>query len=313
MTTATPSGGSPSQIVMPYDGSDLSLRALPVAHSLARGTGDTLVLLQAVGHDKEIDEAKTALAKTVNTLITNDVNVETVVTVGKPAECINTVAADRNARLVVMATHGRSGFGRWIYGSVADEVMRTGTVPTVLIPAAYTQRPASGDILVALDGSANAEQGLQGAIGLAKKLGAGIRLVRIVVPMLVTDGGLMLEPVVMEPIDAGPDETEANAYLTRAAAYVSSQGVPVEKQVVVGDTQINTGMLIAGLIARETATLLDRVADEHGCRLVTVSTQGLSGLGRALMGSVATAVIQHAHVPVLITRSAENAAAVIPA
>ncbi len=38
--------------------------------------------------------------------------------------------------LIVMSTHGRSGLGRWIYGSVADEVIRTAEVPVALVPAA---------------------------------------------------------------------------------------------------------------------------------------------------------------------------------
>jgi nucleotide-binding universal stress UspA family protein len=40
---------------------------------------------------------------------------------------------DRRADLVVMSTHGRTGLGRALTGSVAGEVLRTGRVPVVLV------------------------------------------------------------------------------------------------------------------------------------------------------------------------------------
>lgn len=320
MAQATSSGGSPSQIIVGFDGSDLSMRALPVAHVLAQGTGDTIVLLEVVGNDNEIDEAKNDLAEPVNRLASTGVNVESLVVVGKPAERIIDVAGDRQARLIIMATHGRSGLGRWIYGSVADEVMRTSATPTVMIPTGFSPRvsttgataPAANGILVALDGSVRAEHSLPGAITLAKDLGGRVVLVRIVVPMMITGGGAMIEPMMVEPIDTGTQNAEAEAYLQRATEYVRSQGVDVESHVVEGQMQINTGMLISSLVARETATLLDRIAGEHNCGLIALTTQGQGGLGRALLGSVATAVVQHAKTPVLISRVEEDAVGLVP-
>ena len=65
------------------------------------------------------------------------------------------------AGLVVMTTHGRSGLGRWLYGSVADQVLRRTDVPVLLVPAAGDRAWAAGtlrQILVPLDGSALAEE-----------------------------------------------------------------------------------------------------------------------------------------------------------
>lgn len=316
MTQATsPGGESPSKIIVPFDGSDLSSHALPVAHTLARCTGDTIVLLQVVGHHNEAADARDSVNDTASRLSASDVRVDQVVVEGKPAERIIEQAAEQHARFVVMATHGRSGLGRWIYGSVADEVMRNSTTPVVIVPTGFTNRAetyTAGRIVVALDGSATAEQSLPHAIALAKDLNDRLVLVRIVVPILVTDGGLMLEPVVMQPDDTDAQKADAEAYLARAANYVRTQGVEVETRVVVGDTQVNTGVLISGLVARETATLLDRIALETPGSLITLTTQGHGGLGRALLGSVATAALQHAHVPVLICRSIEDAVAVVP-
>jgi nucleotide-binding universal stress UspA family protein len=42
--------------------------------------------------------------------------------------------------LIVMSTHGRSGIGRWVYGSVADKVLRSSSLPVLLVRATETSR-----------------------------------------------------------------------------------------------------------------------------------------------------------------------------
>ena len=48
---------------------------------------------------------------------------------GYPAAHIIDLAAESEGRLIVMSTHGRSGLGRWIMGSVADRVLRASYSP----------------------------------------------------------------------------------------------------------------------------------------------------------------------------------------
>jgi nucleotide-binding universal stress UspA family protein len=55
------------------------------------------------------------------------------VRLGEPAEGIVMAEMDRRIDLVVMSTHGRTGLGRAIMGSVAGEVLRTGRAPVVLV------------------------------------------------------------------------------------------------------------------------------------------------------------------------------------
>lgn len=52
-----------------------------------------------------------------------------------PAEEIIKVEQEINADLVAMSTHGRSGFSRFAIGSVADKVMRGGSVPVLMVKA----------------------------------------------------------------------------------------------------------------------------------------------------------------------------------
>jgi nucleotide-binding universal stress UspA family protein len=52
---------------------------------------------------------------------------------GRPAEQILAVARESHADLIAMATHGRTGFGRLLFGSVAEEVLRRASVPVFMI------------------------------------------------------------------------------------------------------------------------------------------------------------------------------------
>jgi len=60
-------------------------------------------------------------------------SVETVVRFGDPADEIVAVAESEDVHLVVMATHGRSGLGRLLMGSVAEAVLRRVSVPVMMV------------------------------------------------------------------------------------------------------------------------------------------------------------------------------------
>jgi nucleotide-binding universal stress UspA family protein len=65
---------------------------------------------------------------------------------GRPAEKIVEYALKEKVDLIAMATHGRSGFGRWVFGSVAEKVLRAVALPILLI------RPPGADRYVQLPG-----------------------------------------------------------------------------------------------------------------------------------------------------------------
>jgi nucleotide-binding universal stress UspA family protein len=55
---------------------------------------------------------------------------------GRPDEEILAAAAESGVDMIAMATHGRTGFGRLLFGSVAESVLRRSTVPVFLMRAA---------------------------------------------------------------------------------------------------------------------------------------------------------------------------------
>ena len=161
-----------AMILLPLDGSRRSERALPYAAGLAKVFGSELALV----HDETIglrgDDVPASadtlgrIAELVEALQNLGLRVWRGVIRGPAAEAILRVADDAHADLIVMSTHGRSGLGRWLYGSVADEVLRHTILPIVLISAACERRwkiEGPFRLLVPLDGSELAES----ALGLA--------------------------------------------------------------------------------------------------------------------------------------------------
>ena len=132
-------------IIVPLDGSALAQLALPVASVLARAGPSRLFVVRAtswldpavashpeshllaVAQERtERNAAHEALSQ-VRTRLTDDgLDTETVVVGGPPAEVILEAAANHRADLIVMTTHGESGFQRLMYGSVAEDVLRRG-------------------------------------------------------------------------------------------------------------------------------------------------------------------------------------------
>jgi nucleotide-binding universal stress UspA family protein len=133
------------RILVPLDGSPLGEAALAPAVSLA-GAGTTVMLLRAaeahtlLGTDptdaqvEVVHEAEEYLAEVAARLKRQGVkNVQTSVWYGPAAAAIVDAARLRKADLIVMSTHGRSGLGRLILGSVAESVLRGTMTPIMLL------------------------------------------------------------------------------------------------------------------------------------------------------------------------------------
>ena len=89
--------------------------------------------------EKEIEQikkkAKNYLDKASEDLRSKGINVKMKVATGKAAEEIVKAADALKADLVAMSTHGRSGLSRLTFGSITDKVLRTGTVPVLVVRA----------------------------------------------------------------------------------------------------------------------------------------------------------------------------------
>jgi nucleotide-binding universal stress UspA family protein len=82
------------------------------------------------------DEASHYLDKVVASLKEKGVAAKTEILAGNPAEEIIKYSQKNNVDLIIMSTRGRSGISRWVFGSVAEKVIRNSTVPVLIKPAA---------------------------------------------------------------------------------------------------------------------------------------------------------------------------------
>lgn len=285
----------PYTILVPLDGSTFSERALPTARGLAAGDGRLLVMRVVAAPEPPLyegyfeslvsrAEAEAYLEGLARSL--HPAPVTTFVREGEPTAMILDEIAARRVDVVVMSTHGRSGVGRWVYGSVADAIMRRSPVPVLLVPAVGAVKGFSTDrpprVLVPLDGSSPSESALGAAVDLAAVLGAELVLLSVTESVATTDPYGMI----YSPIDVGADESRRQEYLERVASGLRASGRVVT-------VRVGFGHPADGIVAG--------VRDE-GADVVAMSTHGAGGVSRLLMGSVTSTVVQRSPVPVLVVR-----------
>jgi nucleotide-binding universal stress UspA family protein len=299
-------------ILVPLDGSPLAERALPYAEALARAGGGQLLLVRAVpylarptgeGSFKTLAAARPAAAAEARAYLEGvaarlgerGVDARVAVPLEEEADGILAEARRAGADLIAMATHGRGGLGRWLYGSVAQEVIASATLPVLLIRAWLPEGGAAPlavapRILVPLDGSAANEAALPVAEGLAADLGGALVLVRAVArPDLVFAPDALLAPLLQEEL--AEEQAIAERYLRDVAARLAAPGRPVEAVVRVG----RPGLDMA-------AAVIEAVGRECGAALVVMTSHRRAGLERLLLGSVADATLRHGTLPVILVR-----------
>jgi nucleotide-binding universal stress UspA family protein len=285
-------------ILVPLDGSAESNAALPLAHTLAKATDSSIKLLRVLPtRDQEGTRWAAANLQHIATeLAGSGIDVSTEVLHGHAAEeILKELRADPPA-MTVMRTHGRAGVERAIIGSVTQDVLKHSQVPLVLMRPGQRRPSGIRKLLVPMDGSPGGAVALTTAVGLAQATGASIGLLEVAVPVAMQTvcayeyGGLSYY-----------DSTWDEEALAGAAAYVKA---------LVGRLR-ERGFAAAGeaQLAPDVAAAIVGKADRDVVDLVVMSTHALTGPARALMGSVADAVVRIAHCPVLLVHRPTQATA----
>jgi nucleotide-binding universal stress UspA family protein len=284
-------------ILVPLDGSALAERALPYATAVALAANSSISLLHVTSdvetsHRPQIElDAATRLERLAERLRAQGPRATARTMPGDVAGAIVDAAGTAHADMIVMSTHGRSGLGRWLYGSVADEVLRRAELPILLVSAACdhpwpTDRPLK--ILVPLDGSETSEAALTPARELGSMLGADLILLRSVEPAAAPNLAFNPEEIRLEMVAPEPSLHQSQDYLEEIASKLKASLRSVDVLVEVG----------------EPATSIAAVARQEKVDMIVMATHGRTGLARLTMGSVALATLHRAHVPVLLVRPA---------
>lgn len=261
-------------IVVPLDGSELSESALPVAVTLA-GAFDAGVVLLTSGWGSTVEQLDEYLQRTGQALGASRWSTA-VVPDTFPATAISAAITDAgDSGLVLMATHGRSGIGKALLGSVAEDVLKATTRPVLLVgPSGHDTTPRPGSaLIVSTDGSETSVSIVDDAIEWATALDLEVHVVGVT----RADGS----PTGRN--DDGPlaDRLDAVAERIRAAGPAAR----VER-----------------LTADDAAGALVDLAGALPAALVAMATHGRTGLARTALGSTAMKVVRNAPCPVLVRR-----------
>jgi len=136
-----------TKILVPLDGSALAETALPAAKQFAKEQGATMVLMRAAEASPTLSDAVAAQVDVIREAerYVDEVadrlradgcaRVNTCVWYGAAATSIVEAVKAQDADLIVMTSHGRTGIGRLILGSVAESVLRGTTTPILLLRA----------------------------------------------------------------------------------------------------------------------------------------------------------------------------------
>ena len=188
------------------------------------------------------------------------------------------LAKAEEADLVLMASHGRGGLGRWLLGSVANKVARGATIPVMIVGAKAQESEFSEitlkNILVPVDGSEVAERAFRKACGLAAIFGSKVLLYQGVSQVELKD------QVALEANRAGM--VFATSYLKGLAASVDGLQVEWKVKECFGHTGIVTQAL------------------EVDADLIVMGSHGRGGFVRWMLGSESERVLHAADCPVML-------------
>jgi nucleotide-binding universal stress UspA family protein len=194
----------------------------------------------------------------------------------------------RSADLIVMGTHGRSGFDRLVLGSVAEKIIRKAESPVLTVPpspaGAAAAAPRLRAILCAIDFSDLSARAVDYAVSLATAMHARLVLTTVL-DWPPTRGKV------------GAHEHGLDAFRTEWETEAANE----LRQIVPAD--VRRAIAIEELLAvGRPADEIVRLAREHEIDLIVLGVHGRGAVERAMLGSTVDRVIRRATCPVLTVR-----------
>jgi nucleotide-binding universal stress UspA family protein len=240
----------------------------------------------------EDDRINAVLAETGAAAGDAGVVCETVPASGPVVQAIRDLARTRNARLIVVGTHGWGLARRAFHGSVSLGLAEDAPCPVLVVPQSRSLTHEGGTmkpILLATDGSPSAEAATLEAIELARAFGTTLLVASVAHLVLPAYGGYY-----------GYGEIAADLHKVETE-HVVGVLAQTKQRVEAAGVRCDT-IALDGTAAEE----ICRTAGDHDARLVVIGAHGWGRLGRMIHGSVSTAVLHDAPCPVLVVHGADQ-------
>jgi len=234
------------------------------------------------------DEMGVVLARAADLAAKKHVECEQFTLDGNPIKEFLEFAKKRNAKLIVVGSHGRRGLHRLFLGSFAEHVVRRSECPVLVVRDLKEKAPTFRRILVPIDGSRSASAALDLAIRTARTHQGSITVLyaldvsRYVMGFAATpDGGFIDIELLRESL-----RSTGRAVLDQALGRIRAEGVPCDDRIDESSPW----------------EAIDAVASELPADIVIMGTHGRHGLQRLFLGSTAERVLRSSIVPVMVVR-----------
>jgi nucleotide-binding universal stress UspA family protein len=289
------------RILCGVDFSDCSRDAFDRAVSIAQSESATLTVLHVApsGPQFDAERIESDMKRFLEIDRVRRVEVKCVAWEGSHADHEILSHAERLAAdLIVVGTHGRSGFQRLMLGSIAEKVLRKAELPVITVPLLSVENTSSRQapfqrILCAIDFSEWSLAGLSYAIALVQGRDAHLGLCHVI--DLVAP---IYDPIVgplYDPLASAPVESE---FLT-AAEIVTRERLRSLVAPDVRETIAVEELVVRGKAHHE----LVQLAGTWRANLIVMGTHGRHMIDRAVFGSTVEPVVRRAPCPVLTIRS----------
>ena len=283
------------KILVPTDFSDLSLKAIKVAGKYASIFDGNISLMHshipiteldepyAIGMSSKIyqdyEEIEESIRKKLNKIsdehIEPDYKGDVQVHIGNPAQSIVEVAEDYD--IIIMSTHGRTGFSRFLLGSVAEKVLRMAKVP-VMVVEDESDVSDFKNILVTTDFSDNAKAAYPKALEIAMKTGGSIDILHI----------LSFDQFEDDETDPSIKKIREQRMNLIEKEYFHEMGDKVKSYTLVSDDSPHAA--------------IQKYVKSTPYNLIVMSTIGKTGINYLMLGSTTANVVRHVNTAVLIIR-----------
>jgi nucleotide-binding universal stress UspA family protein len=196
---------------------------------------------------------------------------------------ITETACREKVDLIAMSTHGRSGFSRWMLGSVTERVLQRASQPVLVV---RTNEPLE-HILIPLDGTPLSETAVAPGMAIARRLGCRVTLLRVATLSTLQQASMDE----MERVESGFSDLMRDHYSHEVRQYLEDIAQPYR----VEGLQVES-VAISGPVA----PVIVETAEIFGSQIIVMATHGRTGLRRWVQGSITEKVSRTAHCSMLV-------------
>ncbi|HET7852904.1 MAG TPA: universal stress protein [Candidatus Methylomirabilis sp.] len=270
------------RVLAAVDESEASREAVRFGAILTKALGGRLTLVHVRSRSEESTDAQALLRSARADAAKWGAETATGrVEVGAPVDAILRVARKIGTDMLIVGTHGRAGVARLFLGSVAEALTKRAPWPVGVVRKLEDSPAGTGPLLAPTDFSEGASHAIRAAALLARRLGTRLVLLHVL-PEAVAD--------------KGDDDPKA----VQRATLALRRDAESKLHSVIETLGLESGQVNSSLVTGVDAVGIVHVARAIHAGCIVMGTRGLTGLPRALLGSVTDQVLRHAPCPVVV-------------